>query len=139
MTSMTEEAEILKQDGRGRVLVSRERREALLEEFEKSGLSGVGFARMAGVKYATFASWIAAKKRKREREAAPGGVVRLLEAEVDERDGKPEDGICRGRGYAVGLVVELPGGSRLRVESPTQAALAAELIRLVSQNQSGRC
>ena len=62
---MTGETEILKQDGRGRVLVSRERREALLEEFEKSGLSGVGFARMAGVKYATFASWIAAKKRKR--------------------------------------------------------------------------
>ena len=134
---MTGETEILKQDGRGRVLVSRERREALLEEFEKSGLSGVGFARMAGVKYATFASWIAAKKRKRE--AAPGGVVRLLEAEVDERAGKPAGDICQGRECAVGLVVELPGGSRLRVESPTQVALAAELIKLVSQNRSGRC
>lgn len=139
MTSIIEESEILKLDDRGRVLVPRERREALLEEFERSGLSGAGFARMAGVKYATFASWLAAKKRKRKEVAAPSGVVRLLEAEVDGREGKPEDGICQGRGYSAGLVVELPGGSRLRVESPTQAALAAELIRLLGQNRSVGC
>jgi hypothetical protein len=140
MTSINEESEILKLDVRGRVLVSRERREALLEEFEKSGISGAGFARMVGVKYATFANWVAAKRR-RKTEAASGGVVRLLEAEVDGLERKAAGGVCQGGSYATasGLVVELPGGSRLRVESPTQAALAAELIRLVGQNRSAGC
>jgi hypothetical protein len=38
-------------DARGRVRVPVERREALLDEFERSGLSGVKFAQMAGLKY----------------------------------------------------------------------------------------
>jgi outer membrane protein assembly factor BamB len=41
-------------DSKGRVRVSRERREQLLDEFEKSGLSGAQFARTVGVKYQIF-------------------------------------------------------------------------------------
>src|SRR5580704_6159139 len=45
MTFAVEEAgEILSQDARGRVLVSRERRESLLEQYGRSGMSGVKFA-----------------------------------------------------------------------------------------------
>ena len=45
MTFAAEEAgQILSQDARGRVLVSRERRESLLEEYDRSGMSGVEFA-----------------------------------------------------------------------------------------------
>lgn len=140
MTSITEEVEILKQDLRGRVLVPKERREALLEEFEKSGLSGAQFARMAGVKYPTFANWIAGRRREKAL-SAPGLAVRLLEAEVDDlakeatdAESAPRRSLC-----AAGLLVELPGGSRLRVESPVQLGLAAELIKLVGQNRSREC
>ena len=42
---------ILSQDAQGRVLVSRERRELLLEEYDHSGMSGVKFAQYVGIKY----------------------------------------------------------------------------------------
>ena len=44
---------ILRKDTRGRVVVKAERRAALLEEFDRSGISGIQFAKMAGVKYTT--------------------------------------------------------------------------------------
>jgi hypothetical protein len=56
---------ILKQDALGRVNHTAEQREALLDEFERSGLKGLPFARMAGINYQTFASWI--QKRRRAR------------------------------------------------------------------------
>jgi hypothetical protein len=47
--------QILSQDARGRVLVTRERRDALLEEYDRSGMSGVRFAKYVGIKYTTLA------------------------------------------------------------------------------------
>ncbi|MBV8416183.1 MAG: hypothetical protein JO251_13315, partial [Verrucomicrobia bacterium] len=49
--------QILSQDVRGRVLVTRERRESLLEEYDRSGMSGVRFAKYVGIKYTTLAYW----------------------------------------------------------------------------------
>lgn len=46
MTNTT--VEILKQDSLGRVRVSEERREALLEEYERSGMSGQQYAAFVG-------------------------------------------------------------------------------------------
>ncbi|MEZ0257047.1 MAG: IS66 family insertion sequence element accessory protein TnpB, partial [Chthoniobacter sp.] len=63
MTSTTASHEVLKQDRRGRVRVSRERREALLDEFSRSGLSAAEFARMAGIKYPTFANWLQERRK----------------------------------------------------------------------------
>jgi len=57
MTKPETDAEVLRIDRKGRVRFSRERREQLLDEFEKSGLSGAQFARTVGVKYPTFAFW----------------------------------------------------------------------------------
>jgi transposase-like protein len=72
---MTDTTTVLKTDVLGRVKVSREHREALLDAFETSGLSGVAFARHHGVTYPTFATWM--QKRRRERGlypvAQPGG------------------------------------------------------------------
>jgi hypothetical protein len=54
-----EQAEqILSQDSQGRVLVTRERRESLLEEYDRSGMSGVRFAQYVGIKYTTLAYWL---------------------------------------------------------------------------------
>jgi hypothetical protein len=45
MTFRAEEpGQIMSQDAQGRVLVSRERRESLLAEYDRSGMSGVKFA-----------------------------------------------------------------------------------------------
>jgi len=56
MTSMESESGILKTDTIGRVFTPPARREQLLEEFERSGLSGAKFAALAGIKYPTFVS-----------------------------------------------------------------------------------
>jgi hypothetical protein len=56
-TVKADEVAVLKQDGMGRVKTPAARREQLLDEFERSGLSGTKFAAMAGVKYQTFALW----------------------------------------------------------------------------------
>jgi len=118
-----------------------ERREALLDEFEKSALSGAKFARMVGVKYPTFANWVA--RRRKERVASSEGgskasaVVRPMRLFEAVLEGEPS-GTARGV-MADGLVVELPGGSRLVVGSPAQLPMAAELVVLVAQGVGRRC
>ena len=56
---------ILKRDAQGRVGYPRGQREALLDEFERSGLKGAAFARTIGISYLTFANWI--QKRRHAR------------------------------------------------------------------------
>jgi len=48
---------ILKTDEMDRVRTPAARRESLLDEFERSGLSGAKFTALAGIKYSTFATW----------------------------------------------------------------------------------
>jgi DNA-binding transcriptional regulator YiaG len=69
-TTPTDET-ILKTDVLGRVKTPAARREQLLEEFERSGMSGQKFAELVGIKYQTFATW--AQKRRRQR-GADGAV-----------------------------------------------------------------
>jgi hypothetical protein len=125
-----------------------QRREALLDEFEKSGASGAKFARLAGIKYATFAGWVLKRRKQRGRAVkttpgSPGGAddaagragpVRLFEAVVegDSAAGRETMG-------ARGLLIELPGGSRMLIESPVQLQMAAELVALIAQNARTRC
>ena len=128
---------MLKQDRRGRVRVPRERREALLAEFSKSGLSAAAFARMAGIKYPTFANWVQERRQapqpvvEEPRDVLVGsGGVRLLEAVV-------EDQVVGSVASGAGLSIELPGGGRLTVHSPAQLAMAAELLSLLAQRHRG--
>src|ERR1700675_5219047 len=87
MTFVAEEAgQILSQDARGRVLVSRERRESLLEEYDRSGMSGVKFAQYVGIKYSTLAYWLQSRRRHRGREKL------LLKAGTDTGVGKSTGG-----------------------------------------------
>src|SRR5215469_3425714 len=57
--------QILKTDVLGRVSRSAEKREQILDEFERSGLKGRPFAKLIGVKYSTFACWVQARRRAR--------------------------------------------------------------------------
>jgi hypothetical protein len=133
MTFMTQDEKLIATDARGRVRVPAERREALLDEFERSGLSGVKFAQQAGVNYKTFGLWV--RKRRAARESAGGGSsarpVAFAEA-VCERSA----GVMMG---AVALTIELPGGARVQVHSPLQLQLAAELLRMIGSSGLRGC
>ena len=60
--------QILSQEARGRGLLSRERRESLLEEYDRGGMSGVKFAQYVGIQYSTLAYWLQSRRRHRRRE-----------------------------------------------------------------------
>ena len=112
---------VLKADGKGRVRVPAETRQRILEEFERSGMSGVAFAALVGVKYPTFAGW-RHRHRSGVRPSAqpPAGTprrqkIRLVEAQTPASE--------------VALEVELRGLLRLRITHASQLALAIQLIR----------
>jgi transposase len=63
-----EPEQILSQDAQGRVLVTRERRESLLAEYHRSGMSGVKFAQYVGIKYSTLAYWLPRRRQQRQKE-----------------------------------------------------------------------
>jgi DNA-binding transcriptional regulator YiaG len=69
MTFTPEEgAQIFKRDTMGRVRLPRAKREELLEEYERSGISGVQFAAYVGIKYSTLANWIQKRERRQQQE-----------------------------------------------------------------------
>jgi hypothetical protein len=81
MTFAVEEAgQILSQDAQGRVLVSRERRESLLEECDRR-MSAVKFARYVGIKYSTLAYWL----QSLDRPAEASGRRKLLPARATKK------------------------------------------------------
>lgn len=114
---------VLKRGKVGRVRTPRGRREALLDEFERSGLGGTAFARLAGVNYQTFAGWMQKRRRERGQVARlpAGGHVRLVEAVV----GRP----AHTAAQTGALRVELPGGAIVPVADETQVRLAAQLLK----------
>ena len=123
MQSMAQTARILKVDTAGRVWTPREQREAVLDEFERSGLPATKFAAHLGVKYSTFTSWGQKRRKRRGDGAAPvrqePAALRWVEATVEEA----KVGAVRT------LTVHLPGGARLEVGDAAQAVLAAQLLR----------
>jgi hypothetical protein len=68
LTGGEQAGQILSQDARGRVLVTPERRDSLLAEYDRSGMSGVRFAKYVGIKYTTLAYWLKRRRGLRERE-----------------------------------------------------------------------
>ena len=97
-----------------------EKREKLLDEFERSGLSGTKFAALSGVNYQTFASWVIRRKQERQGEKAPASgpdQVRWLEAMVSEAAG------------TVPIKVHLPGGAWMEITQSEQVPTAAALVR----------
>ena len=130
MTHTTLPDEILKTDAMGRVRTPKARREALLAEFERSGVSGKKFAALVGVNYQTFASWVQQWRRQHGKDpsmAKGAEVLRLVEAVVEAGSDGP--GAVAGREV---LRVELPGGARIEIGGGRQVALAAALLRALA-------
>ena len=126
--------QLLKTDALGRVRTPAARRECLLDEFERSGMSGLQFAAFVGIKYQTFATW-AQQRRRRRRPAGssqPAGPadaaqqVRWMEAVLEQAQSPMESATSS-------LVVHLPGGARAEVGELKQVALVAALVRALAQ------
>lgn len=129
MTHTIKADEVLKTDRLGRVRTPPDRREALLDEFERGGMSGQAFALHYGIKYQTFASWIQMRRRKRAGRAVTtkrGESLRLVEAIV-------ETGSHGETALGKVVRVELPGGASVEVSEGRQAILVGQLLRAYSE------
>ena len=108
--------------------MSRERREQLLDEFEKSKLSGQKFARLTGLKYSTFAAW--ANKRRRQRATlAPALGTSATSPAVEWLETVITDAQKAGLACASTLIVRLPSGAAVELSHGSQVGVAAALLR----------
>ena len=98
--------------------VDRERREAILAEFDRSAMSAAAFARLHGIKYTTFNYW---QKARRAKRAKADGALKLVEVEKAPSTGSTPAGSC--------LDIVLSCGARLEVRDEGSARLAAVLLR----------
>lgn len=117
--------EVLKSDVLGRVRTPPERREALLDEFERSGLTGQKFAALVGVKYQTFASW----RHKRQKLGEGRRKLDLAAASAGQTKSIQWFEAVTGTEEVRELRVDLPGGASVTISDGKQAALAARLLR----------
>jgi hypothetical protein len=126
--------QILRKDTRGRVVVTAERREGLLAQFDASGISGIQFAKLAGINYSTLACWLQQRRKKQKGESPapaspprgePGPEVRWLEAMVagEQKSSSVETPV------KTALVMHGPGGVWWKVEGEEQARVAAVVLR----------
>ena len=146
--------ELLKVDALGRVRVSPQRRDALLDAFESCGVSAMEFAAHVGIKYQTFATW--RQKRNRERQAGGAPLVSLSASPALPRTGVQwleavlENPVAEARGESMVpgvdmvspvplLNVVLPGGARLEIGNGAQAKLAAMLLRELESREHEAC
>jgi len=120
MTDMITKDLVLKCDRRGRIQTPKDRRLAILDEYDRSGMTGRAFARHYGLKYQTFAAWLA-KRRKREQ-TSQVERVNLVEAVIEGSQERPI-------ASTAGVRVELPGGASVEMANEVQAGLVACLIR----------
>ncbi len=135
--------EILRRNGLGRVKTPRDRREALLDEFEKSGLQGAEFAQMAGIKYQTFASWVQRRRhergeyRRRSKKRQEAKPLCLVEAAAPWAGNAGHDR-TKPSAEAGLLEVQLPGGAFALVASEHQAHILAGLLRSLQTSGARR-
>ena len=127
---------ILKRGALGRIGYPHGQREALLDEFERSGLRGAAFARTVGISYPTFANWIQKRRHARGdyvRPAADRGAagpgLRWLEAALPQAEVPASAPRLVLAEPSAPLAVELRCGTRLLVGDARQATLAAWLLQ----------
>ncbi len=108
-------------DELGRIRLSPEHKEALLDAYEQSSMSGLGFARKYGLTYSTFAAWVRKRKdarHKSENKSAPDSLVEVTLA-------SPQP--------ATNLIVELGCGSRIHLIEANQVPLVVALLKTLSR------
>jgi len=129
MTTTHTDSEILKVDALGRMRASRERRQKLLEEFDKSGLSGPKFATLTGLKYQTLAGWLQQRKRLQAPNEAAGSQPQASTKAMQWLETVMEEAAPASACSSMVLSVRLPSGAVVEVAHSGQAALAAAVLR----------
>lgn len=141
MTQLIEGQEILKTDSRGRVRTPMQQREALLDEFDRSGVSAKKFALLVGIKHQTFAAWVTRRRKLRGKAGGQRAPVQVPASAVPKLEWVEavveKDAVSPGQKGGA-LSVHLPGGARLEIGNERQVVLAAQLLKvlLVSQRPS---
>ena len=107
---------IVKSDHSGRTRYTAQYKQEVCAAFESSSLSAPAFARQCGIKYPTFAAWIAEHKRGESKSARKNPPAFLI-AELSAETGGPA------------LEVNLPGGAVARASDAGQIRLLAALLR----------
>ena len=133
--------DILKTDVLGRITVGSAQREAILDAFEASGMTGQAFALHHGIKIQTFASWIQKRRRRGDYQneslcrklrmrkdppqvglkkvARPQVSMNLIEVNLQNETPKMHEA----------LEVILPGGAVVRIRHESQLGLLQILMR----------
>lgn len=133
MTVMTD---LIKTDCLGRITVNPESREAILDAFEASSMSGLAFAKEHGINYQTFASW--AQKRRRAR----GDYEKLKKSEPTPAPKLPQLTLAEviigedSSRSATPLKLALNDKVSVTLEDKSQLPLLKELIASLSSETS---
>ena len=124
--------DLIKTDGLGRITVARESREAILDAFEASSMSGLAFAKEHGINYQTFASWMQKRRRARgdyeKRKKTPPKEktklpqLTLTEVSIEQTEPSP----------VRPLKLSLAGEVSVTLEDESQLPLLKELIKTLS-------
>lgn len=115
--------QLLVQDALGRVRTPREKREQILDEYERSGMSAAAFAAMVGVKYPTSASWVQQRLKRQALTAstpAAEATVRWVESVANPMG--TADGEC-------GMRVQIGEAVWVEVVNGQQARWVGEMLR----------
>jgi hypothetical protein len=113
---------IIKSDRTGRTRYTAQYKSEVLDAFEASSLSAPAFAMQCGVKYPTFAAWLA-----RRRRTSPSEPVHRLPAPPAFLLAEIGNSPCGET-----LEVRLPGGAVAHAAGPGQIKLLAELLHLLA-------
>jgi hypothetical protein len=120
-TTSTNELTIMKTDKRGRVLTPPEQREAWLDAFEQSGMSGAAFAKLHGIRYTTFANW----RTRRKQQSRNNETAAPFFEEIDVQFPHAGSG---------GLKVALPGGASVDINRAEQFPMVAALLKYLEHS-----
>ena len=124
----------LKTDGLGRVRVNAKHREAMLDAYEASSMTGVKFAAAHGVKYPTFASWLQKRRRVRGQsesfnETTPAALFESLVEMGLPVATMPFGSMINASSSGTALRIQHANGICMCVEDERQARLAILVLR----------
>jgi transposase-like protein len=111
---------IIKSDRTGRTHYSSHYKDEVVAAYEQSGMSGQAFAEQCGVKYPTFAAWVAKSRRRAAAPSLGKANQQFLIAEFSRQD---TDSV---------LKIELPGGAIVHLSSASQARLLGEVLKALA-------
>lgn len=115
--TLSNNQELIKTDRQGRKFVKAQHREAILDAFEATTMTGLAFANEHGINYSTFQHWV--RDRRRKREAPSKQVYPLVEVAVASPASK-------------GLEVALPIGAKVQLSDESQIPLLKTLLQALS-------